>query len=279
MMPIRARSIAGAALLASGLAMLAQDPPSSWPSATSVVPHAGPLRGLPVPFAWARFGAAEEEQNRRALRSPAWLLAWLIPEQPEMIYELAWRRAYDDAAFARDLRGQAEALVDALEILDFAASIRGQRGAALAWQGFHLHARCASLEGADARRAAFRDLTGLDPLVLAIQKLEEAQAYDARVDWPRWMQASTEEFRGAAAIEGEDWPLARDALRRAAEIWTSRKPARSALLGRLAAAVEALAQQRPLHSATLSREDCELLTQDLIFGRKTARFVRRFEKR
>lgn len=282
-----ARSALATTCLALGIYGIVERTPDRLPTSERLVTRFGPWRGLPVPLAWARIADAEESQNRRSYRSPAWLLSWLLPEEPSMLYELAWRRAYEDAALADDMQGQAAALLDGLAVLDLTARRPGERGNALAWQGFHLFARCGSLEGAEERRLAFQKLTGIDPLAMAQEKLREAGRASTEVDWARWLRAGIAELRASDFLAAGELLDAARSARAAAKIWGERKPARAGLLKNLATSLEADEASRTRdpsthptpESSTLSDEECARLAQDPIFGRKAGPWLRRFQEK
>lgn len=246
--------------------------PARSPQAAELVRLSGPLRGLAVPFAWTQLGNASARQNTRARRSPAWLLSCLLPERPEIAYDLAWERVYNDGALARDARGECETLLDALAILDEVAALDPENGAALAWQGFHLMTRCADQDGAQARRLAFEQLTGVDPIALADERLAEATRRSPNVNWTSWQRATALEFLAASNLESGTLASAAARLATAAELWKPSNPRRSSLLSRFSISLGP-------GSPALAADDLERLRQDHVFGRQAASWLRRYSER
>lgn len=242
------------------------------PTRVEIIDLLGPLRGVPVPFLWSMIGHAGTQQNPRARRAPARLLTWFLPERPDVLYDLAWRRTYDDASLEDGAEAQVDALLDALDLLDEAARTDPTAGTPLAWQGFHLVTRCADQEGAAGRRRAFEEKTGIDPLELADRLLRRAAERSTGIDWVRWQRATAIEMLAVgAATRGADDDAA-EYLAQAAELWADVEPERGALLRRLAAAI----QEGDVDPAKrLSRSDRSVLATDFVFGRDASLWLDR----
>ncbi len=267
--PLLLKRALGAGLLAAGLAVFwrgcTREERGLLPTRVECIDMLGPLRAVPIPFLWSEVGRATDKQDRRARRAPARLLSWFLPERPDFLYDLAWRRAYDDASAEADPRRQVEALIDALEILDEAATRPDADGLARAWQGFHLVTRCGDQEGGEARRRAFAEMTGSDPLDLASRLLEEAKRRAPDVNWVLWQRATALEFLATTALETALPDLAATRLEEAATAWASTGGAeRSSFLTRLA---RALRDRGEPAAAGLGPEDRNTLTGDFVFGR------------
>ncbi|MCA8972832.1 MAG: hypothetical protein KDC95_23815 [Planctomycetes bacterium] len=242
------------------------------PTRVEIIDLLGPLRGIPVPFLWSMIGHAGAQQNPRARRAPARLLTWFLPERPDVLYDLAWRRTYDDASLEEGAEAQVDSLLDALDLLDEAARNDPSDGTPLAWQGFHLVTRCADQEGAAARRRAFEQKTGIDPLELADRLLERAAERSDGIDWVRWQRATAlETLAVGATTRGADADAA-EYLVQAAELWADVEPGRAALLRRLAVAIRD-GNQDP--AKRLSRSDRSALAADFVFGRDASLWLDR----
>lgn len=119
-MKLRTSAMPGLVLLGLGLWLLpGRDRPGRFPPASQdVVRLAGPLRVLPVPFAWQAFGSAIRRQDEGlTLARGRWLIG-LMPEAEGLYAAMAWQLAYHLAAPMSEPQARARQVREALVLLE-----------------------------------------------------------------------------------------------------------------------------------------------------------------
>ena len=114
------RLLLGLTLVALGIWLLpsTRGPLRLPPSSQDLLRLSGPLRVLPVPFAWQAFGQASRQQDETlTLARGRWLLG-LMPEAEGLYAGMAWQLAYDMTATESEPLGKARRIRQALILLD-----------------------------------------------------------------------------------------------------------------------------------------------------------------
>ncbi len=248
------RVLSGLALIGLGIGLLPRPegrlhlPPSS----QDLLRLSGPLRVLPVPFAWQAFGRASRQQDEALILSRGrWLLS-LMPEAESLYAGLAWRLAYHMAS-AEDLPiDRARRIREALVLLEEGMRERPELPDLPALAGYVLQNRAE----APGMEAALTQVLGESPYLRASRYLDRAASM-SQLDGGKQFLLMTLSVR---LVELGERAFAAQVL----ETLSSQKgnPAMSRSMRALAVALRA---KGPLR---LSRDLCQWVLETEPFSRK-----------
>ncbi|MEZ5989196.1 MAG: hypothetical protein R3F30_08750 [Planctomycetota bacterium] len=160
--------VPGVACLA--LAATLWEAPRPLPARLRLPSLLGPLRVLPVPFAWAEVGEAMRDQSAERLLRAARRLQALLPEHRALWVLLAWQQAYALSLAAPDPGRAADRIVEALGLVEEGLGVSPARQELLLLAGFMLQDRAR-----DHRLAtALAERLGEDPIRTAARYYDEA---------------------------------------------------------------------------------------------------------
>lgn len=114
------RLIAALLLLGLGLSLWPRAPLRLRfpPGSQDLLRLTGPLRVLPVPFAWQAFGKAVRQQDEAMILARGRWLLGLMPEAESLYAGLAWQLAYNLASLEGEALGRARRIREALILLE-----------------------------------------------------------------------------------------------------------------------------------------------------------------
>lgn len=220
------------------------------PSSQDLLRLSGPLRVLPVPFAWQAFGSAVRKQDEAlVLARGRWLLG-LMPEAEGLYAGLAWQLAYNLGSLEGEALGRARRVREALILLEEGMRERPELVELPALAGYILENQ-AQMTG---MQPALEQVLGEDPAIRASRYLERAARIGPLDGGRRFLLLSL----ALRLLELGERPFAAQIL----ETLAGQEPGMSPRLRELARALRA---RGPL---SLSPELCRWVLETEPFSRK-----------